>query len=323
MWVGGAKEMLEELRNRSVLITGGAGFIGSHVAKRLQGENRVTVLDDFSTGVRKNVSFLPQERVIDGSVTDSDVVKSAISDQDVVLHLAAVMGVRRTLENPLDVLRVNIDGTRTLFEAATHTNVERILVASTSEVYGDSPTPPYHESDETSPKTDYAVAKMADERFARAYGEEYGLDYTIVRYFNVFGPRQDSSPYGYVVPRFVRKAVNGDTITIHGDGKQTRDFTFIEDAVDGTVRALSPNGRNETFNIGRGEEIEIRELRSPSRISSDRDGFRSSTIRDHIVWNDGVRTSRRRVLLLGYEPRVSLADGIERVESTLLEEMHT
>lgn len=311
--------MSEKIRNKRILVTGGAGFIGSNVAERLASENRVTILDDFSTGERENVSFLPQNRVIDGSVTDPSVVASAVADKDLVLHMAAVMGVRRTLENLLDVLQVNIDGTRTVLEAAANADVERVLVASTSEVYGDLVEPPYHESDLVSPKTDYAVAKVADERFAEAYEEEYGLDYTIVRYFNVYGPRQDSSAYGYVVPRFTKKAVNDETLTIHGDGKQTRDFTYIDDAVDGTVRALSSAGRNEVFNIGRGREVEIRELARTVRdvVGSGRLSFvdhpRPRPYRVERRCPDVTKARDR----LGYEPQTSLHDGVERAAFAL------
>ncbi|MFC6726962.1 NAD-dependent epimerase/dehydratase family protein, partial [Halobium palmae] len=145
-------------------------------------------------------------------------------------------------------------------EAAAAADVERVVVASTSEVYGDAPTPPYAEDDATAPKTNYAVAKLVDERFTRAYAEEHDIDYTIVRYFNVYGPRQDGSDYGYVVPIFASKALAGDPVTVHGSGEQTRDFTYIDDAVECTVRAMGPAGRNETFNVGTGTETTVRSL---------------------------------------------------------------
>jgi UDP-glucose 4-epimerase len=295
-----------------VLITGGAGFIGSHVADRLADENEVTVLDDFSVGSERFLSSLPSERVVDADVRDSAAVRSAVDGHDVVVHMAAMMGVRRTLQNPLEVLRVNTDGTRTVLEAAVEANVDRVLFASTSEVYGDVPDVPYHEDDPKAPETNYAVAKLASERFVRAYTAKHDLDHTIVRYFNAYGPRQDGSAYGYVVPIFVDRALSGDPIEIHGDGTQTRDFTFIDDAVDCTVAALGPDGRNETFNIGTGTETEIRSLATAvADVVADAETVHVEHPRPYTIERrcaDVSRAKRR----LGYEPTTTVHDGIRR-----------
>jgi UDP-glucose 4-epimerase len=305
---------MNSITNKRILITGGAGFIGSHLAERLDEHNDVTVLDTFTTGRRSNVDFLPSERVIEGSVTDRALVEAAVSNTDIVVHLAAMMGVRRTLENPLGVLEVNVDGTRTVLEAASSAGVERVLVASTSEVYGDAPNPPYSESDEQAPKTNYAVAKLADERFTQAYGEAHDLDYTIVRYFNVYGPRQDSSAYGYVVPIFVRAAKSDAVLSVHGDGEQTRDFTYVSDAIDGTVRALEPAGRNEVFNIGSGNELPIGQL-AETVIEEVGGGNIEYTAhpRPYRVERRCADVSKAH-RLLDYQPDVSLASGIRRLE---------
>lgn len=305
------------IKDKKIVITGGAGFIGSHLAERLHKQNTVTVLDTFATGSRANLSFLPDERVVEGSVTNEPLVSSLIADADIVLHLAAMMGVKRTLENPLEVLQINIDGTRTVLEAATNADVERILVASTSEVYGDAPSPPYYESDEKAPKTNYAVAKYADERFTRAYGDEHDLEYTIVRYFNVYGPRQDSSAYGYVVPIFVRQAAADGVLQVHGDGAQTRDFTYIDDAVEGTIQTLQVEGQNETFNIGAGTELSIKELANTvvSEIGTGQieyiDHPRPYKVKRRCA---DISKAQRR---LGYEPQHSLSEGIRALAATV------
>jgi UDP-glucose 4-epimerase len=305
------------IRNERILITGGGGFIGSHLAETLAKHNYVTVLDDFSTGAQSNLDEASVNAVINGSVTDTELVERVVPGHDIVAHMAAVMGVKRTLERPLEVLEVNIDGTRTVLDAAADADVERVLVASTSEVYGDAPEPPYAEDDEQAPKTNYAVAKLADERFAEAYGETHDLDYTIVRYFNVYGPRQDSSGYGYVVPIFVRNALAGDPLEVHGDGGQTRDFTYIDDAVDCTIAALGPAGRNEVFNVGGGAELTIHEL---AETVVDSVGNGDVTFIDH----PRPYTVKRRcsdiskaVDRLGYEPRYTIDNGIRQLSEEI------
>ncbi len=298
--------------DKRILITGGAGFIGSHVAQQLATDHDVTVLDDFSVGSKRHLSFLPSDRLIDADVCDAAAVRAAVDGQDVVIHMAAMMGVQRTLQNPLGVLQVNIDGTRNVLEAAAHADVDRVLFASTSEVYGDAPDVPYHEDDLLAPETNYAVAKLTSERFVRAYASSHDLDYTIVRYFNVYGPRQDSSPYGYVVPIFIDRALSGERIEVHGHGHQTRDFTFIDDAVACTVAALGPDGRNETFNIGTGRETKIRSL--AMAVADAVDGAEVVHVehpRPYVIEQRCADVSRAESKL-GYEPETSIREGIER-----------
>ncbi|WP_049927391.1 NAD-dependent epimerase/dehydratase family protein [Halopiger goleimassiliensis] len=293
-----------------VLVTGGGGFIGSHVAERLADENAVTILDDFSSGEEAHVRSFPADRVIEADVRDESVVRSAVADHDVVVHMAAMMGVRRTLERPLEVLRVNLDGTRTVIEACVESDVDRVLFASTSEVYGDAPDVPYAEDDVKSPETNYAVAKRASERFVRAYSETHGLDHTILRYFNVYGPRQDSSEYGFVIPKFVDRALSGAPIEIHGDGTQTRDFTYIDDAVDCTLAALGPAGRNETFNVGTGSETEIRALANAvADAVGDAETVHVEHPRPYVIERRLADVSKA-TSKLGYEPEIPLSDGI-------------
>lgn len=305
----GGRRMISDKR---VLVTGGAGFIGSHVAEQLLSENTVTVLDDFSVGSERHLSFLPSERIVNADVCDMAAVRDAVDGHDVVVHMAAMMGVRRTLQKPLEVLRVNIDGTRTVLDAAAESDVDRVLFASTSEVYGDVPDVPYHEDDSLAPETNYAVAKLASERFVRAYTSKRDLDHTIVRYFNAYGPRQDSSAYGYVIPIFVDRALSGEPIEIHGDGHQTRDFTFISDAVDCTIAALGPEGRNETFNIGTGTETKIRSL--AMAVADVVDGAEAVHVehpRPYRIERRCADVSRAETRL-EYEPTTTVREGIER-----------
>lgn len=295
-----------------ILVTGGAGFIGSAVAERLATDNFVTVFDNFSTGKRENLATVP-DQVIDGDVRDQAALVSVLEGHDTVVHLAAMMGVRRTLENPQEVVRVNVGGLRSVLNAAVRTGVDRVLVASTSEVYGDAPAVPYSEGDTKDPKTTYASAKLDGEGLTRQIASKADFDYTILRYFNVYGPRQDASEYGYVVPIFVRQALSNSPITVHGDGDQTRDFTYISDAVTATVAALGPAGRNETFNVGTGSETSIHELAQTVKRSVDATAIthvehpRPYVVRRRCADIEKVRTE------LSYDPQYDLSEGIDRM----------
>ncbi len=300
------------IEGKQILVTGGAGFIGSAVVERLVPNNSVTVFDNFSTGQRENLTTLP-DTIIDGDVRNQTALVSALEGHDTVVHLAAMMGVRRTLENPEEVVRVNVGGLRAVLTAAARTDVERVLVASTSEVYGDAPPVPYSEGDTKDPKTTYASAKLDGERLTRQIASEADFNYTILRYFNVYGPRQDNSEYGYVVPIFVRQALSDAPITVHGDGDQTRDFTYISDAVTATVAALGPAGRNETFNVGTGVETSVHELaRTVQRLVDE-------TVITHVDHPRPYVVRRRRADIekvrteLSYDPQYDLSEGIDRM----------
>jgi UDP-glucose 4-epimerase len=301
----------------SVLVTGGGGFIGSHLVDVIAPDHAVTVLDDFSTGERENLADDLAVDVVRGSVLDTDLVAELVDGVDVVVHLAAMMGVQRTLEHPREVLEINIDGTRNVLEAAGEAGVDRVLVASTSEVYGDAPEPPYAEDDTLAPKTNYAVSKVTDERFTEAFAEEYGFDYTIVRYFNVYGPRQEATEKGYVVPIFLRRAIAGEPIEVHGTGDQTRDFTYIEDAVDCTLRALGDAGRNEMFNVGTGVETSIAALAEEvASVVPDATVEHVEHPRPYVVERRCADVSKASDLL-GYDPEFSLREGLEATRAYL------
>jgi UDP-glucose 4-epimerase len=243
------------------LITGGAGFIGSNLAERLAKDikNQVTVIDNLSTGFLGNVANKPNLRFIKADANDFHDLSGIFFDGfDYVYHYAAVVGVQRTLRSPIRVLR-DIDGFKNILDLSKNTGVKRVLFASSSEVYGEPIVMPQHE--ETTPlnsRLPYAVVKNVGESFLRSYKQEYGLDFTIFRFFNTYGPRQSTD---FVMSRFIDAALRGRDITIYGSGDQTRTFCYIDDNVDATINVI---GRKDTLdqviNIGNDREIKIVDL---------------------------------------------------------------
>lgn len=253
----------------SVLITGGAGFIGSHLVDHLLAEtdDRVVVLDDFSTGSASNLSHLDTDRVetVDGDVRDGSLVTDLVAESDSVYHLAAAVGVKTIVENPLDSLRTNLKGTENVLEAAT-ADATPTFIASSSEVYGKSESVPFAEDDDrvygptTAPRWGYATAKAADEFLALGHHAEHGLPVVVGRYFNIVGPRQ-TGQYGMVIPTFVEQALAGNDLTVYGDGTQTRSFTHVAEAVSITHELLTtPEAHGEVFNVGTPDPTSINDL---------------------------------------------------------------
>lgn len=243
------------------LVTGGAGFIGSNLAVRLLHEGHdVTILDNLSTGKKANVPS--GVKFINGDVRDAQTVGSAARDQDWIFHEAALGSVPRSLEDPLTSNQVNVDGTLNVLEAARRHDAKKVVFASSSSVYGDTPTLPKVETMATHPMSPYAVTKLAGESYCRAYFSSYGIRTTALRYFNVFGPRQDpNGAYAAVIPRFCMAALAGQPLTILGDGLQSRDFTFVEDVVSANIactQASSSNGL--AINVGSGHSTSLMEL---------------------------------------------------------------
>lgn len=246
------------------LVTGGAGFIGSHLAERLvEDGHHVTVYDDFSTGRFENVAHLEGRnfRVVEGDIRDVDAVKRAVKGRNFVLHHAALPSVARSVENPVETNEVNVNGTLAVLEAvrSTKSTMKRVVYASSSSVYGDTPTLPKTETMPAQPMSPYAASKLAGEAYCRAYYLNYGVETVCLRYFNVFGPRQDpTSDYAAVVPKFVTALLGRGKPMIFGDGKQTRDFTYVSNVVDANVAACTaakaPGG---TFNIACGSRVAI------------------------------------------------------------------
>jgi len=252
-----------------VLITGGAGFVGSHLAEELLSRgHHVTVLDDLSTGCMENLSHVAGEerlRCLVGSVDDQPLISSLVRDVDVVYHMAAAVGVRLIVEEPLRSLRTNVMGTEAVLDAASRHHV-RVLIASTSEVYGKSDRVPFQEDDDivigptVRNRWAYAAAKIVDEFLALAYRWQRALPVVVFRLFNTVGPRQ-TGRYGMVIPRFVRAALEGRPLTVYGDGRQSRCFLHVGDAVD-AIRRLAdcPQAEGQVFNVGSTEVVTIQEL---------------------------------------------------------------
>jgi UDP-glucose 4-epimerase len=311
----------------SVLVTGGAGFIGSHLVDRLLDEGRhVVVLDDLSTGSERNLNDRMSNgnlRFVRGSVLDEALVDKLVAESPLVFHLAAAVGVRKIVEDPLHSILTNVNGTEhVLSSAARHGS--RVLLASTSEVYGRSEEIPFRETGNrilgptSVHRWSYATAKALDEHLAFAYHDR-GLAVSIVRYFNSYGPRILQSGYGSVIARFAWQALSGLPLTVHGDGKQTRCFTYVSDTVDGTIRAATrPEAVGAVLNIGSAQEVTILELAAEVRriLGS------SSEIRLDPYESDyprGFEDTRRRVPdvsrareILDFEARVEFADGLAR-----------
>jgi nucleoside-diphosphate-sugar epimerase len=245
------------------LVTGGAGFIGSHIVERLLHDgHEVIVLDDFSTGHRSNLPESNSLSIIEGSISNYDTVKRCMLDVDWVFHKAAVASVPKTVNDPVGSSLINYQGTLHLLEAARENRVKRFVFASSAALYGDEPTLPKVESMCPVTLSPYAVDKLASESACGMYTKLYGLETVCLRYFNVYGPRQDpSSPYSGVISIFTSKLKNKETPTIYGDGEQTRDFVFVSDVVEANIKAVTEkNCAGQFFNIATGNKITLNDL---------------------------------------------------------------
>lgn len=298
------------------LVTGGAGFIGSHLAHELvaRGE-RVRVLDNLSTGRRSNLQdILPGIELVEGSLTDPATVKRAVEGATFVLHQAARPSVMRSIQDPLGTNEVNVTGTLNLLMAARCANVSRLVYASSSSVYGDTPTLPKEERMTFEPKSPYAVSKLSGEFYCRMFYKTYGVETVSLRYFNVFGPRQDpSSEYAAVIPRFITAMLGGERPTIFGDGKQSRDFTYVQDVVEANLRALeAPMAPGAAINVACGQRHTLLELLAllNNILGTDCEPI-LATAREGDVRHSQASTLLVRELL-GFEPRVSFREGLER-----------
>ena len=309
-----------------LLVTGGAGFIGSHLVDALvDAGHEIIVLDDLSVGKRHNFAHhLGNARFqfVEGSVLDARLVGELIAQVDAIYHLAAVVGVRYIVDNPVRGMQVNIRGTENVLEAAQRTGA-KVLVASSSEVYGKSTQVPFREEDNallgatSVPRWSYALSKMLDEHLAFAYMRQTGLPTVAVRYFNAYGPRLDPKGYGSVIARFITQALCGQPLSVYGDGLQTRSFTYVEDTVRGTIAAMtSDRGVGQAFNIGYPTEVTIVALADLVR-----DAVGTGVDVTHIpyerTFGSDFEEARRRCpdvsrarALLGFEASVSLSDGL-------------
>jgi UDP-glucose 4-epimerase len=246
------------------LVTGGAGFIGSNIVEELvQRGERVRVLDDFSTGKRENLSaFIEDIELVEGDLRDLPTVRRAVEDVDTILHQGALPSVQRSVDDPRTTHAVNATGTLNLLVAAREAGVRRVAYAASSSVYGDSPALPKREDMVPRPKSPYAVSKLTGEQYCQAFTEVYGLETVCLRYFNVFGPRQDpGSQYSGVIPLFITAMLRGEPPTVHGDGLQSRDFSYISNVVEANLlAAAAPDAAGRVFNIACGERYTLLDM---------------------------------------------------------------
>jgi nucleoside-diphosphate-sugar epimerase len=301
------------------LVTGGAGFIGSNMVDELvRRGHSVVVLDDLSAG--KEANLVGVRGKIDfqlGSITDLAAVRTACEGADYVIHLAARTSVPRSVKDPIESNHVNIDGTLNVLVAARDAKVRRFVYAASSSAYGETPTLPKVESMPAAPISPYGITKYVGELYAQVFGRVYGLENACVRFFNVFGPRQDpTSQYSGVLSRFMLAVLEGQTPVVYGDGEQSRDFTFIENIVDETLRACeAKDASGKVFNGGTGARITLNQVLQQleaitgKKIPAKYEPARSGDIRDSQADISLAKT------VLGYEPRVQFAEGLQRTWS--------
>jgi nucleoside-diphosphate-sugar epimerase len=297
------------------LVTGGAGFIGSHLAEELTRRGaRVRVVDSLVTGKRRNLDHVSGVEFLEGDLADLDVARRAVEGCAYVLHQAAIPSVPRSVEDPATSHRANVDATLNVLLAARDAGVTRVVYAGSSSAYGDTPTLPKREDMPASPLSPYALQKLVGEQYMQLFTRLYGLETVTIRYFNVFGPRQDpSSPYSGVISVFISALVDGRQPTIYGNGEQTRDFTYVANVVDGVLRACqAPKASGEVINVATGGRVSLNELFQAVR---DLTGSNVKPIYAEPRTGD-VRDSQADITkareLLGYEPIVSFEDGLQR-----------
>ncbi len=298
------------------LVTGGAGFIGSHLVEALRARGRrVRVLDNFSTGSPANLAAVRDDvEIVDGDITNPAEVAEAMRDVEVVFHQAALASVPRSVADPLATHRACVDGTLHVLMAARAAGARRVVYAASSSAYGNSPRLPKRESDPTNPLSPYAVAKLAGEQYCAAFTNVYGLETVRLRYFNVFGPRQPpDSPYAAVIPRFVRAMLAGRSPRLHGDGRQSRDFTYIDNVVRANLLAAeAPAASGHVYNVACGGRISLLDLvgQLNALLGTDLAPVHEATRAGDVAHSEADIARARADL--GYEPHVDFATGLRR-----------
>ena len=298
------------------LVTGGAGFIGSHIASALAAAGaRVRVIDDLSTGYRENLDEIKGDLdFVQGSLADAESLREAIQNVELVFHEAAIPSVPRSVENPRQTHIASVESTFSLLLAACENKVRRVIYAASSSAYGDQPTLPKVETMLPDPLSPYAVAKLVGEHYCQVFTRVYGLETVSLRYFNVFGPRQDpSSQYSGVISRFISALLGGERPVIYGDGEQSRDFTYIDNVVDANLKAAETfKGIGQVINIANGERIslnqlldELKSLTGKSDVVADYQEPRAGDVKHSLA---DISLARG---LLDFEPRVDLRTGLE------------
>jgi UDP-glucose 4-epimerase len=299
------------------LVTGGAGFIGSSIADALlRAGDGVRVLDDFSSGRRQNLESLPgRVDLVEGTIVDPETVARAMKGVDVVFHEAAIPSVVRSVERPQATLLAGVQGTTVVLDVARTLGIKRVVFAASSSAYGDTPTLPKVETMPTQPLSPYAASKLTGEHLVRIFAQLYGMETVSLRYFNVFGPRQDpKSEYAAVIPRFITAALRKERPVVFGDGEQTRDFCFIDNAVRANLLAAGASRKlqGQVVNVACGQRTSLNELlkmlgeMTGSAIEAEYRPRRAGDVRDSLADIGAARE------LLGYEPLVNVRQGLER-----------
>ena len=297
------------------LVTGGAGFIGSHLSEELvRRGHRVRVADSLITGKRSNLDHIKGIEFLEGDLADVGFAHKAVQGCDYVLHQAAIPSVPRSVKDPLTSNRANVDGTLNVLLASRDAGIKRLVFAASSSAYGDTPTLPKHEKMPTNPLSPYALQKVIGEQYLQMFTRLYGLETVAIRYFNVFGPRQDpTSPYSGVISVFATALLEKRPPTIYGDGEQTRDFTYVANVVDGVLRACeAPGASGEIINVATGGRISLNQLFEEMRklIGADVKPVYGEARRGDVRDSQADITKARE--LLGYEPIVAFEDGLSK-----------
>ncbi len=293
-----------------VLVTGGAGFIGSHIVKHFQGRADIRVLDNLRSGYKRNLSGLKCE-FVPGSILDRDTVKDAMTGVDYVFHLAAMISVPESMQKPVECGEINVKGALIVLEEAAQAGVRKLVLSSSAAIYGDNPVTPKAETMYPEPKSPYAITKLDGEYYCKMFTSEGCLQTACLRYFNVFGPRQDpKSAYAAAVPIFIARALKNEPITIYGDGEQTRDFIYVEDIVAANVYFATQSTATGVFNVANGGSTTIKELAALiCRLTQSRSEIRHAPERPGDVKHS--RASIEKLRSAGFKPNGDLMAGLQ------------
>jgi len=302
----------------NILVTGGAGFIGSHIVNRLLiNDFEVTVIDNLNTGRLENIHYNDRQNFhfIEGDIQDFDLIKGVVKDIDAVFHEAALVNVASSFKDPLTIHDVNVTGTLNLLKNCLDSDVKRFIFASSASIYGETDILPIREDRTPKPLSPYAVSKLAAENYAKLFFKAYGLETVCLRYFNVYGPKQEPGSYSGVIPIFINRALHEQPPVIHGDGEQTRDFVNVQDVVDANMLALrSKNAVGEVFNIGTGTPTSINQLAKTILQILEKESlnpiYSDSRLGDIPASYADISKTRR---VLGYDPKITLKEGITKL----------
>lgn len=301
-----------ELNGKKILVTGGAGFVGSHIVDRLSSQNDVIVLDNLFTGLQSHLAKSKDRiKFVKGDVLDKDLLKKLVKDVEYIFHLAAHVGNIRSIKDPYFDMDVNIKGTLNLLEACRDSHIKRLVYAGSAACYGEAKYLPIDEDHPLNPESPYAVSKIAAEKYCFAYHKVHGIPIAVVRFFNIYGPRQDTSEYANAISIFLNKFKRGQPITIYGDGEQTRDFVFVGDVVNGNLLAATqPAAIGGAFNISTGKATSINQLVNALREVSGTQGnvtYLPARAGEVKYSRADIKKAKK---VLGFQPQTSLKDGL-------------